>query len=117
ATARVHLECDGRSLARILEKATGDAGLPEADGVERMSAPRPLEAKAERWEDLGQRFRRGNRKSLGAAAITASAGRRARPAEQRLADPAPAPTEAVSSPRPGLHLDNSVGGFTPEGDY
>ena len=132
ATARIVIDCDGRSLSRILDSTNGkkdqDSGLPEAVSPPRASGRHtPVAVSHLRPRTPGGSVQRID-------ATTASLGDGpAGPGERLLHSPAFAPRVAVSGParsngqvestapfagdRDALRFDNGLGAVTPEGDY
>lgn len=101
ATARMHIPCDGRTLARVLTSATAKhearAALVPADDrgalAVMVSLLRPLVAPL-----------------LGAPALPSPAGASSRSASERV--PTPEPTD-----REPLEFLNGIGGLASNGDY
>jgi cyclic beta-1,2-glucan synthetase len=110
ATARVHLRCDGRSLGRIVDAATG-----AATEAARTAPPAPTGPGTATVTD-------------GVAPTRATHGRPARAAEHDGGAPPVGPDRSVPAGvaaaeavgmavREPLALDNGIGGLTAGGDY
>ena len=96
ATARIHIPCDGRSLARIM--ASADASL--ADASDDMPSDEPGTSLA----SIVSVLRPPGRPAGRAVCVAASArARRAR--------------ESASRPTETLRFGNGIGGLTADGDY
>src|SRR5690606_2396925 len=117
ATARVHVNCDGRSLARIVEAATGRVRPGLSEGENGVSVSSDVGGKGEASEAPSRRSRRGGEERRPTDDGRLVAGASVGPAARTGASAAPASPEPEQPPRPALHLDNSIGGFTDAGDY
>ncbi|MFL5561875.1 MAG: GH36-type glycosyl hydrolase domain-containing protein, partial [Gemmatimonadaceae bacterium] len=131
ATARVHIPCDGRSLARILDASKSKAELEELELFgEDLAPPRTAAAQQSPSDTLAlQRARlhtvvREPRHPMPDVALGYADGNgagREPPRAARHGDrPTPSagvPVLAASVASPELSFDNEFGGMTREGDY
>ena len=126
ATARVHVACDGRSLAKILDDPKTKAELEELELFgDAPTHPRQSSAHQSASDTLAiQRARmhtvvREPKRAVPDVAVGYAAGDHRAPAS-RVSRPTPSAGVAVLAPAvasPKLQFDNSFGGLTAEGDY
>ncbi len=110
ATSRVHIPCDGRTLARILSAArlATDADVDEDEPEAPL--PRRSERSTPPSTSVVQRFRAHAARVIGLPLETLSNPEREHARVGGQTDPAP----IDSTP---LAFDNGIGGLTPDGDY
>ena len=111
ATARVHVECDGRSLGRIV-KVSASNGPTVPEGDDEAPTPRPPVRSTPPSSSVVRRIQ------AGATQLIARQTKAAPSVHGGADDPAPEPGQGAELHRNAkLHFDNGIGGFDDDNGY